>query len=112
MGKDAIVAGTGFEGRGEIIRKYVKEGTVVQLVREPLNSHDPNAIAVFISVPRLFGLLGRSQLQIGYVKAGAAQGLAAKMDGGTSVSGHVKSFYAPSGIDHPRVSLRLEWPDA
>ena len=112
MGKDAIVAGTGFEGRAEIIRKHVKNGMPVLLLREPTNPHDPNAIAVLISVPRMFGLLGNSQVQIGYIKASAAKGLAAKMDSGTKVTGYVNSFYAPGGIEHPRVSLRLEWPDA
>jgi hypothetical protein len=59
----------------------------------------------------LLGLLGQSLVQIGYIKAAAAEGLAAKIDAGTKVTGYVKSFYAPSGKDHPRVSLRLEWPD-
>lgn len=112
MGKDAIVAGTGFEGRAGIIRKHCKNGMPVQLRREPRNPHDPNAIAVFISTPRLFGLLGQSNTQIGYIKAAAAKGLAAKIDAGTEVSGFVKSFYAPDDADHPRVSLRLEWVDA
>ena len=112
MGRDAIVAGTGFEGRAEIIRKHCKNGMPVLLRRDPSNPHDSNAITVFISVPRLFGLLGQSPTQIGYIRAAAAKGLAAKIDAGTEVSGSVKSFYAPSGIDHPRVSLRLEWADA
>ena len=112
MGKDAIVAGTGFEGRADIIRKHCKDGMPVQLRRDPSNPYDPNAIAVFISVPRMFGLLGQSLTQIGYIKAAAAKGVAARIDAGTEVSGFIKSFYAPSGIDHPRVSLRLEWADA
>ena len=112
MGKDAIVAGTGFEGRAEVIRKHVKEGMPVQLRRDPSNPHDPNAIAVLILVPRLFGLLGQSLTQIGYIKAGAAKGLAARIDTGTEIFGFVKSFYAPNGLDHPRVSLRLEWAEA
>lgn len=111
MGKDAIVAGTGFEDRADVIRKYVVNGMPVQLRRDPTNPYDSNAIAVLISVPRLFGLLGRSQLQIGHIKASAAKSVAAKMDSGVLVRGFVKSFHAPSGLDHPRVSLRLEWPD-
>ena len=111
MGKDAIVAGTGFEGRDQVIRRHCREGMPVRLRREPHNEHDQNAIAVYFSVPRLFGLLGQAQLQIGYIKAAAAKGLAAKMDAGVPVTGYVKSFYAPDGRVFPRVSLRLEWPD-
>jgi len=112
MGKDAIVAGTGFEGRAEIIRKHCRNGMPVHLRREPNNPYDPDAIAVLIAVPRMFGLLGHSLVQIGYIKASAAKGLAAKLDSGKSVNGMVKSFYAPEGKDFPRVSLRLEWADA
>lgn len=111
MGKDAIVAGTGFEGRAHVIRRHCKKGMRVRLRREPDNEHDSNAIAVFLSVPRLFGLLGQAQAQIGYIKAAAAKGLAKKMDAGVPVTGYVKSFYAPEGREFPRVSLRLEWPD-
>lgn len=112
MGADAIVAGTGFEGRAAVIRAHVRDGMPVQLRREPTNPHDPNAIAVLVSVPRLFGLLGRGLTQIGYIKARAAKGVAAKMDAGINVTGYVKGFYAPPGRDFPRVSLRLEWPEA
>lgn len=111
MGTDAIVAGTGFDGRGEVIRAHVREGMRVQLQREPSNPHDPNAVAVLIPVPRLFGLLGRGAVQIGYIKARAAKSIAAKMDAGVEVTGFVKSFYAPPGRKFPRVSLRLEWPE-
>jgi HIRAN domain len=112
MGRDAIVAGTGFEGRADVIRFHVRAGMRVQLKREPGNPHDANAIAVFISVPVLFGLLGKRPMQIGYVKAAAASTLAEKMDAGVEITGFVKSFYAPKGREHPRVSLRLEWPDS
>jgi hypothetical protein len=111
MGKDAIVAGTGFEGRAKIIRQHVREGTPVKLRREPSNPHDPNAIAVLIAVPHMFGLFGARDACIGYLKSGAAKGLAPKIDAGTEVSGVVRSFYAPPEQEHPRVSLRLEWAD-
>lgn len=117
MGRDAIVAGTGFSNpdgssRSDIIRKHCKEGMSVQFKREPKNAHDPNAIAVLITVQRMFGLFGSSQAQIGYVKSEAAKSLAKKMDTGTRLSGFIKSFYAPAGIDHPRVSLRIEYDEA
>lgn len=110
MGRDAIVAGTGFEGRARVIRRHCRDGMSVHLQREPHNPHDSNAIAVYLVVPRLFGLLGQARLQIGYIKAGAAKSLAARMDAGVPVTGYVRSFYAPPERDFPRVSLRLEWP--
>jgi hypothetical protein len=114
MGKDAIVAGTGYDNsdgtsRLDLIRRHVREGAKVQFRREPHNPHDSNAIAVFVVAPRLFGLLGSSLAQIGYVKSAAAASLAAKMDSGVQLTGFVKSFYSPKGREHPRVSLRIEW---
>lgn len=112
MGRDAIVAGTGFEDRAKIIRRHVRDGMPVRLRREPNNPYDANAVAVLIEVPRLLGFLGRRLVQIGYIKSGAAKSIAPKIDAGILVTGFVKSFYAPDGRDHPRVSLRLEWPNA
>ncbi len=112
MGRDAIVAGTGFEGRAEIIRRHVRPGMTAHLIREPSHPHDPNAVAVIIHVPRLFGLFGQRPAQIGYIKSAAAKSVAKKMDAGTKITGSITSFYAPDGMEHPRVSLRLEWPDA
>ena len=114
MGRSAIVAGTGFENpdgsnRCNIIRRFVRDGMEVTLIREQNNMHDPNAVAVYISAPRLFGLLGTSQKQIGYLKASAAKSIAKRMDDGEKITGHVANYYAPAGIDHPRVSLLLEY---
>lgn len=107
MGRHVIVAGTGFEGRESIIRRYCRDGVAAELRREPLNTHDPNAIAVLIRVPGLFGLLGSSLRQIGYIKADAARGLAKRLDAGEKITARVTSFYAPRGRDFPRVSLEL-----
>lgn len=108
MAKSSIVTGTGFEGRKSIIDRYCKEGRGVVLKREPNNSHDENAVAVYLRVPRLFGLLGASKKQIGYIKSNTAKSLAKKMDSGTKVTAYVKSFYAPEGMDHPRVTIELD----
>jgi hypothetical protein len=114
VGRDAIVAGTGFKNsdgtdRSEVIRRHCKNGMNVRLVREPSNEHDPNAIAVLMKVPRVFGLLGAREFQIGYIKSAAAQSVAARMDSGQRVTAVVTSFFAPAGRDHPRVSLRLDY---
>lgn len=109
MGRSAIVAGTGFEGRGTVIQRHCKEGRHVILERETNNKHDKNAVAVYIVIPRLFGLLGSSLKQIGYIKSNTAKSLAKRMDAGETITGYVKSYYAPQGRDHPRVTLELEY---
>ena len=113
MGKSAVVAGTGFENgdgseRATIIRKHVKDGMPIFLVREPDNKHDPNAVAVFIEIGGLFGL-GKSRKQIGYLKSSRSNIVASKLDAGEDITGSVKSHYAPGEKKHPRVSLELEY---
>ena len=111
MGRTANVAGTGYinsdgSRRRNIIRRFVREDMRVTLRRDP---HDINAVAVYVSAPRLFGLLGTTLKQIGYLKASAAINVAKKMDSGESLTGRVGSYYAPPGEDHPRVSLVLKY---
>jgi hypothetical protein len=107
MGRNVIVAGTGFEGRASVIRRHCRNGQTAWLKREPTNSHDPNAIAVYIETPVLFGLFGKRLRKIGYIKAPAAEGLAQRMDEGLKISAYVASFHAPAERDRPRVSLTL-----
>lgn len=107
MGRTANVAGTGYENydgsnRRNIIRRFVRENMPITLRRDP---QDINTIAVYVTAPRLFGLLGTTQKQIGYLKASAAISIAIRMDPGESLTGRVGSYYEPSGKDHPRVSL-------
>ena len=111
MGRTTNVAGTGYKNtdgssRRNIIRRYVRENMRVTLRREP---HDINAVAVYVSAPRLFGLLGTTLKQIGYLEASAAISIANKMEAGESLSGRVGSYYVPLGNDHPRVSLVLKY---
>jgi len=113
MGRTANVAGTGYNNsdgssRRNIIRRFVREDMHVTLRREPHNTHDISSVAVYVSVPRLFGLLGSTLKQIGYLKASAAISVANKMDEGESLTGRVGSYYLPPGKDHPRVSLVLK----
>lgn len=107
MERTVIVAGTGFEGRGAIIRRHCREGASILLKRELQNKHDTNAIAVYLKTPRLFGLLGKSFTKIGFIKANTAVSLAKKMDAGEKITGLVSSYYAPPSRDHPRVTLKL-----
>lgn len=103
----AIVAGTGFEGRADIIRRHCASLSPVRLVREPSNAFDRNAIAVILPT-RVF-LFFKANFKIGYIKADRAEGLAARIDSGEYVvtSALVRSLYAPEGREHPRVSLEI-----
>jgi len=103
-----IVAGTGFEGRAERIRANCKDGARIDLRREPGNKFDANAIGVWMSVSHFFGLW-RPWSKIGYIPASRAKQWAPKMDSGSMsfVQGHVHSFDAYPGVEHPRVSTRL-----
>lgn len=107
MKKNAIVAGTGFEGRNKVIRSHCKEGMKIVLKRDSSNIDDENAIEVYLIIPRLYGLLGYKEVQIGFIKANTAISLAKKMDEGTKLSSHVVSYYAPDSMDHPRVSIEV-----
>ena len=102
----AIVAGTGHEGRGRRIQAFCRKGTKVKLVREPLNTHDRNAIAVFAQIRVLWGLW-KPWHQIGYIKADRAISWARKIDSGELefVAAEVTSMDAAKGRDHPRVSV-------
>ena len=113
MGKSAIVVGTGFKNRdgsdrATIIRKHIKDGMPVFLVREPENEHDSNAVAVFIEVGGLFSL-GKNRVQIGYVKSSRSNVVASRLDAGEKIAGKVKSHFAPDKKNHPRVSLDLDY---
>lgn len=107
MRKNAIVAGTGFDGRDKIIKAHCKDGMKVILKRDPMNEYDANAISVFLEIPSLFGLFGKSQKNIGFIKSTTAKSLAKKMDNGIELRAKVASFWAPSDVDFPRVSIEI-----
>lgn len=105
----AIVTGTGFEGRANRIRRFCKDGAAIELRREKNNEHDAEAIGVWMSCSIFFGLW-KPWAMIGYIQAGRADHLAPRLDSGEyKVSrAYVKSFYAPPGLNHPRVSVEIE----
>jgi len=114
MGRTVNVAGTencnpDGSSRRNIIRRFVREDMYVTLRREQHDTHDINTVAVYVSTPRFFGLLGTTLKQIGYLKANTSKSIASKMDTRESLTGRVGSYYAPTGNDHPRVILVLEY---
>lgn len=76
------VSGVKYGRRREYISKYVRIGSRFRFEREPDNAYDPNAIKVLLPVRN-----GRHLLEIGYVPAKIAAGLAPRMDEGESFIG-------------------------
>jgi hypothetical protein len=109
MGRTLNVAGTEYKNsdgssRRNIILRFVRESLPATLCRDP---HEINTVAVYVSAPRLFGLLGTTLKQIGYLKASAALSIAKELDTGESLTGRIGSYYVPPGEDHPRLCLVL-----
>ncbi len=100
------IAGTGFEGRTAVIRRHCKTHMDVTLQRERGNAHDKNAVAVYIDVPVLFGLLGSTPQQIGYIKADKNAALAKHMDDGGAVSAYV-DYCWPASDTYYNAKVRL-----
>jgi hypothetical protein len=109
----AIVIGTGLRNadgssRSRVIRRRCALGGEVVLRKGPATDETSHAVAVYLGVPRFFGLLRSSYAQIGYLDPIAAASIAARLDSGGEVRARVKSVYAPEEKDSPRVSLIIE----
>jgi hypothetical protein len=109
----AIVTGTGLRNadgssRSRVIRRRCAIGSEVVLRKDPATGETSHSVAVYLGVPRLFGLLPSSYAQIGDLDPQAAASIAARLDSGGEVRARVKSVYAPEEKDSPRVSLVLE----
>ena len=107
MRKTAIVAGTSYDNRADLIKQYVRDGMAVDLVRNPHNPQDSNAIEVHLIIPRLGGLFGNKRVCIGHIKAGTAATLAKAIDNGAQITGKVKRCWAQEDRIAPRVSLEI-----
>ena len=64
-------------------------------------------MAVYLRVPRLFGLLGSRQAQIGHLDPKAATAMS-KLAPGEEARAVVKSVYAPEEKDSPRVTIIID----
>jgi hypothetical protein len=80
----------------------------VLLRKGPASVETSHAVAVYLAVPRLFGLLRSSYAQIGYLDPAAAALIASRLDSDKEVRARVKSVYAPEEKDSPRVTLVIE----
>ncbi len=113
MGTTAILTGTGLlnedgSSRSRAIRRHCEIGSELELrpVESPLA--ESSGVAVFIRIPRLFGLLGHARRKIGFVDPVAAAAVARRFASGEEVRARVKSVYAPFEKDQPRVTFSLD----
>ena len=106
----AVLAGTGYEGRADVIRRMGRKGSKLRLVREPANKHDANAIRVDLECRFLFGLL-KLYRHIGYIQAARAARLAPKIDGGAIrlLDASIVNLYAPPEQYFPDVTIEVNY---
>ena len=109
----AIVTGTGLRNddgssRARVIRRRCGIGSQVILRKSPASGATSPVVAVYLPIPRFFGLLRTSYAQIGYLDSEAAAAIVAQLDASGEVHARVKSVYAPEEKDNPRVSLFID----
>lgn len=95
------VVGVSFEGRQDTIAG-LREGAVLQLVREPEHEKDPNALAIFYG-----------GLHLGYVRAAIAKHLAPLIDAGARYRAKVENLTGgpskgPGQAKHRGVNILIE----
>jgi len=73
-------------------------------VRRTSEQTMPQSMAVYLHVPRFFGLLGSRRAQIGHLDPKAAT-MMSKLGPDEEARAVVKSFYAPEEKDNPRVTI-------
>ena len=113
MPTTAILTGTHLlnedgSSRSRTIRRHCEIGSELELRPDQTPLPESSGIAVFVRIPRLFGLLGHARRRIGFVDALTAAGLAQRIGSGDKVQARVKSVYAPLEKDQPRVTLSFD----
>ncbi len=86
--------------RQAIIRKYLSEGDLLVLEREPDNEYDSNAIAVYCDSPDL-----DEYKKIGYLSRELAAKLAPVMDAGNSIDAEVLEI---TGEDKSNLGVNIQ----
>ena len=107
MGTVAVVVGTGLRNddgssRASVIRRHCSIGREV-FVRRTSEQAGPQSMAVYLRVPRLFGLLGSRQAQIGHLDPKAATAMS-KLGPGEEV----RAVVTPEEKDNPRVTIIID----
>ena len=111
MGIIAVVVDTALRNddgssRAGAIRRHCSVGRSVEL-RRTSDRTGANSIAVYLRVPRFFGLLGSRMTQIGFVDAAATAAIS-KKGPSEETRATVKSVYAPQEKDSPLVTIMIE----
>ena len=96
-----VAAGVDYEGRAAVVASSMDEGTPVQLVREPMNKWDRNAISV-----QLWD--GRS---VGFVPKEVAADLAQYLDGGAMGVARCTRLLFLGDIQRPLIQVALVYLD-
>ena len=92
-----VIAGTWLPEHSDVIELECEQGDALELKREPQNSYDANAIAVFKSGGDSGMTYIDDLLLLGYVPAELAKELAVDMDAGATVIARIKQISAPPG---------------
>lgn len=108
-----MVAGVPYEGRDAVVRKFVAEGDVVYLVRDPNNKYSRNAVEVRIE----------NGMQIGFVPEDYAPEVAPLLDAGHPHKAEVKkiigyrysipvvqAYLYPTDSDEPGIVFNSDVP--
>ena len=108
----AVVLDTGLRNddgssRARVIRRHCSVGRAVWL-RRISAATGTGSIAVYLRVPRFFGLLGSRRAQIGHLDKAAVATAMSTLATGEEARAVVKSVYAPEEKDSPRVTLIIE----
>jgi hypothetical protein len=100
-----IIGGTTIPDRASIVRTYCREGSEVELRRDP---DDNSCIGVWLPCPMIKGLL-KSWKRIGEVPAETGEALLTPADVSSTVvaRGTVRTVYAPVGRDEAVVTVEL-----
>ena len=99
---DISVAGTQYGNRSSDVQQYCIEGNDVELIREPGNPYDPNAVLVALSAEVVFGYVPRRQ----------AVDLAPLLDSGARYLAWVRKLYTGPTRDIPVVYVQIFGKDA
>ena len=83
--------------RQRIIARYCRAGTPLRLVREPGNSHDRNAVAVFVG-----------KRQIGYISSNLARDVARMLDEGATAEAVVTAVTGGGRGENHGVNIQID----
>ncbi len=89
--------------RQDIIRKHCRDGMAIELVAEPGNKYDPNAIGVWVPA----GLLS-SEMKLGYLQSGLAADLAGDVQAGKALRGRILQLTGGGRDKNCGVNIEIE----